>query len=71
MCIRLPQLLASLDVKKRRDEENGSEQHHENVLHRESPDSVARQPAVQHCFAAELPEVILDLPEVILAHKQI
>jgi hypothetical protein len=35
--MQLPQLLASLDVKKRRDEENGGEQQHDDVLHRESP----------------------------------
>jgi hypothetical protein len=35
--MELPQLLARLDVKKRKDEENGGERQHEQILHCKSP----------------------------------
>jgi hypothetical protein len=38
-CIGLPQLLASLDVKKRHGEENHGERQHQRVLHRRTPRS--------------------------------
>jgi hypothetical protein len=43
-CIGLPQLLASLDVKKRQAEENYREKQHRQILHRISRNSMNRRP---------------------------
>jgi hypothetical protein len=77
-CIGLPQLLASLDVKKRQAEENYREKQHRQILHRISRNSMNPRPmALRRQMPAAKPQPVLWLyqergsrSKIILAHTK-